>query len=208
MRTSGAIFKDVEERIFTEMMATADFRRTRSSRADGQVLEARADLLSLLHEAAGLRDINLLLDIERAYMRHELNHIAHAKKNIASLNAGIRQIEAALAMLDYVRDPDVYQWAGVFYALSEELVHGLPKDAAHKFFVSHGTRLGNVETGPLEESQTALLEVRGDNVRLARKLYIELQEDALAASEARSPLPEVREPAKPYAPERKHRMAA
>ena len=172
MRTSDAIFKDVEERIFTEMMATADFRRTRSSWADGQVLEARAKLLSLLH------------------------------------NAGIRQIEAALAMLGYVRDPDVYQWAGVFYALSEELVHGLPKDAAHKFFVSHGTRLGNVETGPLEESQTALLEVRGDNVRLARKLYIELQEDALAASEARSPLPEVREPAKPYAPERKHRMAA
>ena len=144
---------------------------------------------------------DLLLDIERAFMELELEHIAHARKNISSLNAGIRQINAAIKMLDYVRNPAVYRWAGVLYGLSEDLVRELPKDAAHKFFGSHRTRLGNVETAPLDESQTALMDARNDNVKLARKLYIEMQRQALAVFE-------VREPARPYAPEPEQRRAA
>ena len=226
MRPSDAIFDDVEWLVFTEMGATMDFRRARSSEADRQVLEARADLLPLLREAAGLRNIDLLLDIERTFMELELMHIAHARKNISSLNAGIRQIAAASAMLGYVRNPEVYRWAGVFYTLSEDLVRDLPKDAAQKFFGSHRTRLGNVETGPLEASQTALLDARSDNMRLARDLYEELQRQALATSEVREPrpagwtsgdagvtanprpIPETHDPAKPYIPERKHQRAA
>ena len=210
MRAIAAIFKDAEWLIHMEMLATADFRESRSSEADRQVLEARASILPLLREAAGLRHIDLLLNVEWTFMRLELDHIAHARKNISSLNAGIRQIEAAFAMLDYVRDPGKYQEIASYYTLSQDLVRhsNLPKDAAHKFFASHRTRLGNMETGPLEASQTALLNARLRNIKLARDIYIELQRQALAAPEVCEPRPEIRESDKPYISERRPRLAA
>ena len=203
MRASYKIYGDVHESVSAEMRATVDFRKTWSSKFARAMVKARTDLLPLLQEAAELRDIDLLLDIERDFMELELDHIAHARKNISSLNAGIRQIDAAIIMLGYVRYPAVYRWVGICYALSQDLIPNsdLPKDAAHKFFGSHRTRLGNVETGPLDESQTVLLDARNDNIKLARKLYIEMQRQALTVSE-------VREPARPYAPELEQRRAA
>ena len=201
MKTTDKVYGEVYRLIHTEMRATAYFRRTLSSEFARIMVEARTGLPPLLREVARLRDIRLLLRVERAFMELELEHIAHARKNISSLNAGIRQINAAITMLDYVGDPDEYHPVGFFYGLSEDLVRELPKDAAHKFFGSHRTRLGNVETAPLDESQTALMDARNDNVKLARKLYIEMQRQALAVSE-------VREPAQPYAPEPEQRRAA
>ena len=196
MRVSDRIYARVHALITREMRTTVHYRRTRSSESARDMVKARVDLLPPLREATMLRDIDLLLDIEWAFMRLELEHIAHARKNITSLNAGIEQIDAAVTMLGYVRDPDKYREIASYYTLSRDLVRhsDLPKDAAYKFFGSHGTRLDNVETAPLEEEQTALLDVRRANVKLAQKLYIELQRQALAE-------PEVREHAKPYLPD-------
>ena len=203
MRTPSEIYSDVHELVHEEMRATVHYRETRSSKSSRLIVSIRAALLPLLREAASLRDIDLLLNIERAFMELELEHIAHARKNISSLSTGIQQIDAAVTMLGYVRKPDKYQEIATYYTLSQDLLphSNLPKDAAHKFFGSHRTRLGNAETGPLEKEQTALLDARSRNVRLARELYIELQRHALAASE-------IRESAKPYKPERKLRLAA
>ena len=217
MKTPDEIYDDVYKHITAEMRATVDFRQTLASEFAEAIVRARVRLLPLLQEAAGLRDIDLLLDIERDFMALELEHIAHARKNISSLNKGIRQIDAAITMLDRVRDLDKYGDVDFYYTLSDDLVpkSDLPKDAAHKFFGSHRTRLGNVEAGPLDESQMALLDARNGNMRLARKIYIELQRQALAASEVRKPTPEireptpeVREPAKPYMPDGKLKRAA
>ena len=208
------------------MRATADFRRTLASEFARNMADARARFLSLLQEAAELRDIDLLLRVERTFMELELEHIAHARKNISSLNRGIRQIDAAIIMLGRVRDPDRYEDVDFYYTLSDDLVRhsDLPKDAAHKFFGSHRTRLDNVETGPLDESQTALLEARSSNMRLARTIYVELQQQALAISEVREPTTggykptpatseaepprEIREAAEPYLPGRELKRAA
>ena len=201
MRTSDKIFEAVDRLIATEVLATADFRETRSSDADRQILEARSDLLPLLHEASRLRDIDLLLQIERAFLQWELDHIAYERNNISSLNIGIEQIDAAITMLGHVRNPDAYRWAGIFYTLSKDLIRDLPEDAAHKFFASHKTRLLNTKRGRMERNETALINIRTDNINRAKELYIELQQQALAA-------PEVREPSVPYAPERKLKLAA
>ena len=210
MRTPNEIYDDVHEQIRTEMRATADFRRTLANEFARAMVGARADLLPLLREAAGLRDIDLLLDIERDFMALELDHIAHDEKHIASLNRGIRQVDAAVAMLERARDPDRYREIGFCYTLSEDLIHplNLPKDAVHKFFGSHRTRFGNKRSVGLDESQTDLLDARSDNMGLARKIYVELQRQALAAPEVRESTLEIREPAKPYMPERKLRLAA
>ena len=201
MRTSDKIFEAVDRLIATEVLATADFRETRSSDADRQILEARSDLLPLLHEASRLRDIDLLLQIERAFLQWELDHIAYERNNISSLNIGIEQIDAAITMLGHVRNPDAYRWAGIFYTLSKDLIRDLPEDAAHKFFASHKTRLLNTKRGRMERNETALINIRTDNINRAKELYIELQQQALA-------IPEVREPSVPYAPERKLKLVA
>ena len=227
MRTPDEIYYAVLRQIRTEMRATADFRRTLAGKYAKAMVGARTRLLPLLQEVAGLRDIDLLLRVERAFMELELEHIAHARKNISSLNRGLRQIDAAIVMLDRVRDPDRYGDVDFYYTLSEDLVpkSDLPKDAAHKFFGSHRTRLDNVETGPLDESQIALLEARSSNMRLARQIYVELQQQALAISEVREPTAEgyrptpatseayglaseIREVTKPYLPEGELRRAA
>ena len=210
MRTSEAIFEDVKKLISMEMQATVRYRKTRLSKPAKLMVNARSELLPLLQETVEQQNIDLLLNVEWTFMRLELDHIAHARKNISSLNAGIRQIEAAFAMLDYVRDPGKYQEIASYYTLSQDLVRhsNLPKDAAHKFFASHRTRLGNMETGPLEASQIALLNARLRNIKLAQDIYIELQRQALAASEILEPRPEIREPDRPYISEQKPRLAA
>ena len=215
MRTPDEIFYEVEELIITQMVSIADHRRTRSSEADARALEARGGLLPLLQEAAELRSIGLLLRIERSFLRSELGYIAHARQNIAALRAGIWQIDAATAMLNYVRDPKAYQWAGIFYAFSNDFLRNLnvPRDGAHKFFASHRTRLSNMASGLTDNSQAALFDARISNIKRARQIYIELQRQALATPGTREQMPEpapseVREPAKPYRVERKLKLAA
>ena len=203
MRTRNEILRDVEELILVELKATLRYRETRSSDASWAAVGARIALLPLLQEAEELRDLYLLLWIERTFMISELEGIAHDPDNIKSLRAGIRQVDAALVMLDRVRNPSEYQRVAFYYTLSQDLIgkSGLPKDAAHKFFGSHRTRLLNMKSDRNEKEETALLKLRIGYTWLARKLYIELQQQALAASE-------VREPAKPYRVERKVKLVA
>ena len=111
-------------------------------------------------------------------------------------------------MLGRVRVPVDYRWAEVYFTLPENLIKGLPKDEAQQFFRSHESRLGNALKVPPEESKTTLLDARIGNIRLARDLYMDLQRQALAASEGREPTPEVREPGKPYAPKQRPQLAA
>ena len=202
MRTSDEILNDAEDLIITEVLNDADFRKTRSSESCGATTKARTSLLPLLQEAAELRNINLLLEIEQTFLKAKLEHLVHTKESHESYNMAIRQIRAAFVMLNHVRIPDEYRWAKVYFTLPENITDsGLPKDEAHRFFASHQTRLRNLLKEPPEEEKAALLNARSSNVRLVRDIYMELQRQALAVSE-------VREPTKPYKSERKLRLAA
>ena len=215
MRTSDEIYHEVRRLILAEMLATADSNEVVSIEAIEQARQVRFDLLPLMQEAAELRIIVLLLDIERAFLSLELEYIAHDSDNIKSLLLGIWQLDAATAMLDYVRDSDEYLRAGIFYTYSQNLVTRwhLPKDGAHRFFGSHKTRLNNMKNGPMHVSQAALFDARIDNIKLARDIYIELQRQALTVPGTREQLPEpapseVREPTKTYRVEGKAKLAA
>ena len=208
MRTSDKILEDAKEFIDTDVLNTANHHRTWSNESGQTAASARAGLLPLLQEAAELRDIDLLLEIEQAFLKTELDYLVHTRESLGSFNLAIRQMRAALAMLGRVRVPTDYWWAKVYFTLPENLIKGLPKDEAHRFFASHRSRLGNALKTPPEESKAALLGARIGNIRLARDIYMDLQRRTLAASEGREPTPEVREPAKPYAPEQRLRLAA
>ena len=202
MRTPEKIFKDVEESIITEVLNNANFRETFSGKSGRATAEARIDLLPLLREAAGLRDIYLLLNIELTFLKTELKHLIHTKESLDSFNLAIRQIRAALAMLKHVRAPDDYRWAEAYFTLPDNLTaQGLPKDEAHQCFISHESRLRNLLKEPPGKERAALLKSRIANLKLAKDIYTDLQRQALAASA-------VRELAKPYRVERKPRQAA
>ena len=203
MRGSTEIYDDVYKTIITEMNAIVRHRKTGSEKLFWEIDEARSSLLSLLKESAKTRDLRLLLQIEREFMQLDLDHIAHARENIWRLRAGLRQIDKAIPMLDYVITPDEYRLAEIYFSLSEELVgnSGLPKDAMHRFFASHKTRLENIRSGSDHQNKTAMLRARSDNMALAKELYMELQRRALAA-------PDIREPAMLYRVEQQRKLAA
>ena len=202
MRTSEEIFKDVKELIAMDVLNNANFRETFSGESGRTTAKARIDLLPLLQEAADLRDIVLLLNIELTFWETELKHLIHTRESLASFNLAIRQIRAAIAMLKHVRVPDEYRWAEAYFTLPDNLTaQGLPKDEAHQCFVSHESKLRNLLKLPPEKERAALIKSRIANIKLAKDIYTDLQRRALAASA-------VREPAKPYRVERKPRQAA
>ena len=200
MRTSDKIYREVRRLATMEALATGP-SQGRAGLGEFDKTAARADLLPLLREAAGLRDIDLLLRVEQAFLEIELVHLVHTRESMASFNKAVRQVRAAIAMLDHVRVPDEYRWTRVHFTQPENLVNGLPKDEAHGFFASHGARLGNTLKMPPEEDKAALINARISNIKLARDIYMDLQRHALAASE-------IREPARPYKSERKLQKAA
>ena len=211
MVIANEIFNAVEWQILSELRAIADYRKTRSSESSWSIFRARSNLLPLLQEVAGLRDIGLLLDIERAFMKTELDHIAYDPDNINSLRTGIRQVDAAAIMLDCVRDPVEYRRVHFYYNLSQDLLDksDLPRDAAHKFFGSHRARLLNSKKGQNDPEKSALLKARISYIRQAKKDYMELQRQALAVPEVREQVPpaaEVREAARKYFPSAIHQQ--
>ena len=201
MGVQKTLLEQASPLITTEAVATAEFRRTRSSEADRQALEAKAALLPLLREAAELRDLDLLLSIEWSHLETELMYLAHTKESLESFTKAVWQIRAAFVMLEYVKDPDIYQWVSHVLTLSETFIYGLPKDAAHEFFTSHTPRLRNMLKLPPEKEKADLINARIDNIKLAQSIYTELQREALEAAE-------VRETAKPYTAEQKLEQVA
>ena len=200
MRIPNEIFEDAKRLITMEALATTT-PQSEMGLSEFDRVAARSGLLPLLQEAAELRDIDLLLRIEYAFLEIGLVHLVHTRESMASFNKAVRQVRAAIAMLDHVRVPDEYRWTRVHFTQPENLVDGLPKDEAHGFFASHGARLGNTLKMPPEEDKAALINARISNIKLARDIYMDLQRHALAASE-------IRESARPYKSERKLQKAA
>ena len=155
--------------------------------AAGNARYTRGRLLPLLQEAAKLQDIDLLLEIEKAFLTQELEHLSEAPLKASSLGKAIAELEAAVAMLAQVRNPGFYRELDESFSLDKNRKNGYPYDQAQQFFESHKTRLSNIERGRLEKSERDLLAAREGNLKTARNLYTELQEQALANADIREP---------------------
>ena len=179
--------------ISREVRATRGARDQESSDAvTGRFMrearDARNRLLPLLQSAADLRDIDLILRIERGFLAWELNHLAKMPKKVSSLNMALRQLDAALNLLRAIRETETYQYARyaeLFFTLPRNRIYGMPRDEAQQFFLSHSMRLYNLSGGRLEDTEAELLNARRSNIKEAQKLYTGLQRQALAPHEAR-----------------------
>ena len=90
--SSRAVHKLALDLIFQEVRATRGVKNS-SGAVAGQHLDdarnARTRLLSLLQSAAELRDIDLILRIERGFLAEELEHLAALPKKVSSLNMAL-----------------------------------------------------------------------------------------------------------------------
>ena len=192
MESENDILKIAYERIATETSATLDFRNAKGNKAGSAIdsaRDAREKLLPILRAAAALRDIDTILEVEMIFLMLEREHLAEAPLKTSSLDNGIQELEAALVMLKWVRQPDEYRKLDIFFSLSKNREHDLPRDQARQFFNSHSTRLKNLEKGRMEATEREIILARHNNIMLAQQLYIELQQSALAPDGIREPQP-------------------
>ena len=193
MRTPNEIIEDINHYVGAEIGHILELRampETQASRLGASIRDARrmrTRLMPMLQEAAELRDIDTLLAIERAFLRLELEYLGEAPIKVSSLDNAIRELDAAMLMLSYVRNPGYYQDFNQCFSLEKNRRNGQPNDQARQFFESHRTRLKNIEKGRMEEGERNLLSAREQNIQLARELYIELQQEAHAGTGIREP---------------------
>ena len=186
--SSNAIHDHALRLILQEVQATLRVRNS-SGDAVGWFLDeargARNNLLPLLRAAADLRDIDLILLIERIFLTWELGCLAEMPRKVSSLNLALSQLDATMNLLRAIRETTTYQYAGLFFTLEKNRVHGMPKDEAQQFFSSHAKRLDNLGTGRWEGTEAELINGRISNIKVAQKEYTKLQVRALMPSEAR-----------------------
>ena len=131
-----------------------------------------------------MRDIGLILRIERGFLAEELAHLAKRPRKVSSLNMALSQMDAALNLLPITRGKSGYS-ADVHFTLARNRVYGMPKDEVQQFFISHATRLHNLDGGRFEDTEDELHDVRISNIKAAQEVYTELQCRALGLHEAR-----------------------
>ena len=172
--------------ISQEVRATLAFQNSSDEtvgRLVGMARDARYSLLCPMKEAAKLRDIDLMLLIERHFLTEELGHLANNPIKVSSLNLGITQVDAALNLLRAVRDPSVYKHVALSFTFEENQFYGMPRDEAQQFFKAHIKRLRRLFNGRLDDSEIALIKRRIKNIKVARKVYTRLQSKALIPPE-------------------------
>ena len=201
MESKDDIIDAAHERVASETSATLDFRTAKGNKAGSAIdtaRDSREKLLPILHATEALHDLETILGVEKTFLTHEREHLAEAPLKTSSLDNGIQELEAALVMLKWVRRPDEYRKLDIFFSLSKNREHDLPRDQARQFFNSHSTRLKNLEKGRMEATEREIILARHSNIMLAQQLYIELQQSALAPDGIREPQPlygvEKREP--------------
>lgn len=140
--------------------------------------EIRSNSLNMWRRINERGDIALLITAEKSVLEQELAEEANSREERASKLAAIAQAEAALDMLDMVREPDKYREAVRTHG-ARNRKNGLPIDACREFFDSHISRLSNILKGNEPESKKAIVRQRMDNVVGGRDSYIASQREAI-----------------------------
>ena len=194
MRSSTQIIGDAYWQISAEIQATLRYRTSLDHQGDVAILAARhakaarSELLHILHDAAKLKDIDTLLELESIFLVRELESLAESPEKESSLENGVEELEAARIVLASVRDQDSYRhFAQQHFTLPKFRIGHLPKDQARQFFESHLTRLGNLQRARMEGNERDVISARIENIRIARSLYVNLQEQAMAPHDIREP---------------------
>ena len=170
------------ELFHTEALTTSALHRN----VGNVVEELRSNEKTLLLEVSRSADVKKILDIEQALLQKELTLVASSPAMTSSLNTAIKELDAALKLLEKVKSPNTYQELAAAYTLDKNQIRGLPRDEARQFFKSHQVRLRNLDKGRLSDSERNVLSTRLYNIKSAERLYEQLQEQALGIKAERN----------------------
>jgi hypothetical protein len=124
-----------------------------------------------------------IIQAEQLFLKQELQFCDKSNKmTISSLANAIVDFDDAMSCLKIVESPAAYQKAAATYPTRGKYrTSDLPKDAVHTACGGHATRLRNMFSAPgMNANETALYQLRLENITLAKKMYMAKQRTALA----------------------------
>ena len=125
-------------------------------------------------------DIDLLVKVEASLISMERSLYAKNDPSVLpSLNAAVRDFEDIKKAVDVVKSPKAYIAAANTYR-SNKKIHGVVIDGCYEAINGHVTRLGNrMSAVGISIPEKNILRQRQENMRQAKKLYMDLQRKAL-----------------------------
>ena len=140
----------------------------------------RKELLQIVKEATATKDIDLILDVERAFLVNDLELYGNSAGMRSSLTEGIKGIDQTKKLLAMLRDPSRYAAVDDMLKLSTNRTRdGMPKDEARKFFPAQVTRLKNMDKSRLAAEEKMLVAARQPMLRAGDKVYKRLQHQVM-----------------------------
>lgn len=176
------LLQRVEDRLVTEEAAYLDVMEHGSSIST--LHKTQRKLLQELQKVGASGDLETILLAEALILKNERRLYADKRVMKSSLDNALNEIEAAMLLVNQVKDPAAYKSVADIYFHSHKVqIRGLPNDGARLFFKSHDSRLTDLEKARLMGIDKELIGVRKTNLKKAWANYIELQKSALVTPE-------------------------
>ena len=174
------LLDDIDTGLLAEHIAYTDVSEHDVS---GVLRDRQKRLLDRLKKVGDTGDLETILLAEHSILSFEKKKYVNSTAMEASLNNALHEVKIALALVEKVREPEAYRTVDENFQLPKHRLGGLPRDEARDFFMSHYSRLTNHEKSRLRDIDKQIIRARKDNLTKARKSYISLQNNALAAPE-------------------------
>lgn len=164
-------------------LSAADWRHRQeleSSKFFQKYAKGLEKTLAALKEVGKSGDLDLLVKVETSLVNLERSLYAPKDTSvISSLDAAVKDFEDIKKSIEVVKNPERYQAAADTHRYNKK-VHGIVVDGCHEAILGHVTRLGNsMRAVGISVPEKNILRQRQENMRQAKKLYIEQQREAL-----------------------------
>ena len=139
-----------------------------------------ANVLNTFTEIGQSRDLDLIVLAEEMMVLRERESYGQEDPSVLpSLNAAVADFEVIKSSIQTVKSPAAYKAAATTYHAKKKL-KGVIADGCHEAMNSHITRLGNrVSAVGIPIPRKKVLRQRQANMRVAKDLYMGLQQQAL-----------------------------
>lgn len=141
--------------------------------------DTRKKILNNLKELGKNTDAELIVETEKQILQFDLSHHANSAAMKNSLKNAVNELNVILHHLKVIEDPEAYKAVDEAYSLPKNRQNGLPVDEARQAFKSHFARLVNLDKSRLNDEEKRIIDVRKANINVAKKLYIEKQQQVL-----------------------------
>jgi hypothetical protein len=166
----------------SEKISTVELESSELAQTKNEFLQQKLAALKEIGESRNLEDI---IAAEKFLVQYDLKEYANSKEMVSSLNDALENLKAVETHLGLLAEPDGYQ-RFVNMAFEQHTMRDsrdLPKDGARQAFLSHDTRLRNNDRSKSNDLEKAINHARLQNIRIAKNLYIERQQQVLSEPE-------------------------